>query len=316
MLRAMADPTFIITPSGDDYSMVSDDFFDSLQTKKYSQSVLRENALDWMLNVKKFCVVEKSSGGCMRGVYEATYGIDDYSNYASPVTNLSSSYKEPQIGGSDSDVLTGTAGEVMQTSPRNPHHYTLQSDTDNVGDTPPSLTGEYLGAFFHHKGYWYASHDDMANISGDDVSIKSISGNKKRSKAGPAEKEIFVLNKFYPNGYPADIEQCACVCEFIEGVSGGNDPYSGTFQINQKNVPTTLEITFEAYGLKDAITVTADSGETWSSGCVANLVTTTLFLPNGAQSISVEVEPRCDPSQPQSSTEWYFTIQCINNEPP
>jgi hypothetical protein len=210
----MPDTTFIITPSGDEYSMVSDIFFDSLQANQYDQTVSPDIALDWLLNVKKFCVVEENNGTCFRGIYEATYEIEDYSSHNSPVTDLRSSYKELQIGGSDSSNSTGKAGEVMQTSPRNPHRYTLQEDSNNVGDPPAELTGEYLGAFFHHKGSWYSSFDDIENIGSGSINSKEITENTKKIERGSDEnrgaKAIYVLNKFFPKGVNANIEDCSC----------------------------------------------------------------------------------------------------------
>lgn len=228
----MADTTFIITPSGDDYSMVSDGFFNSLESNQYSQSINPDIALDWLLNVKKFCVTEESGGGCKRGIYKTTYGIKDYASYATPVTDLGSNYKEPQIGGSDSSTSTGAAGEVMQTSPRNPHRYTLQEDDDNYGNPPTELTGEYLGAFFHHKGSWYASFDDIDGVGSGPVDSKEITENTKKIERGGEEdrgaKAIYVLEKFFAKGAVADVEDCFCVQNMIitftsdgEGVANG-----------------------------------------------------------------------------------------------
>lgn len=224
MLRAMADATFIITPSGEEYSMVSDDFFNSLESNQYSQSINPDIALDWLLNVKKFCVTEESGGGCKRGIYKTTYGIEDYASYATPVTNLGDSYKEPQIGGSDSSISTGAAGEVMQTSPRNPHRYTLQEDDDNYGNPPTELTGEYLGAFFHHKGSWYASFDDIDNVGSGPVDSKEITENTKKIERGGEEdrgaKAVYVLEKFFAKGAVADVEDCFCVQNMIITFTG------------------------------------------------------------------------------------------------
>ena len=208
--------------------MVSDDFFSSLEEKEYSQSTTPNIALDWLLNIKKFCVIEESGANCMRGVYETKYGIEDYASYANPVTNLGNNYKEFKIGEADSDVSTGDAGEVAQTSPRNPHRYTLNEDEDSFGDPPTELTGEYLGAFFHHKGNWYASFDDVDNIGGESISDKEITINTKKVKidslGDQIKKRIFVLDKFFPNGENASVADCSCdwlIVEFFgESASG------------------------------------------------------------------------------------------------
>jgi len=308
----MADTTFIITPSGDEYSMVSDGFFNSLESNQYSQSTTPDVALDWLLNVKKFCVVEETSGECMRGIYEAIYGIGDYTSYATPVTDLGDSYKEPQIGGSYSSTLTGAAGEVMQTSPRNPHRYTLQSDPNNTGSPPPELTGEYLGAFFHHKGSWYASFDDLSNVGSGSASSKEITINTKKAKAGSASKKIYVMDKFFPTGETIGITQCGCAaCFFVGGFGDGN---SFTFDLNSSGVPTTLQIKLFASFYADSITVTAGGGS-YFSGCNTGLSTGILYLPNGAESITVEVNGNCDGSEPELEG-WYFEIECVGDEPP
>lgn len=215
----MAETTFIITPSGDEYSMVSDDFFSSLESNQCSQSTTPDIALDWLLNVKKFCVTERANGKCISGVYEATYGIEDYASYATPVTNLSSNYKELQIGGEDSSNSTGEAGEVMQTSPRNPHRYTLQEDPKNSQNAPSELTGEYLGAFFHHKGDWYASYDDVAEDAGGLVNSKEITESTKKVIGGSGgnviSKTIQVLDKFFPKETDPETEDCLCGCNLV-----------------------------------------------------------------------------------------------------
>lgn len=194
--------------------MVPDDFFSSLEEKEYSQSTTPDIALDWLLNIKKFCMAEQSGESCKNGVYEATYGIEDYASYATPVTDLGSNYKEPQIGGSDSSTSTGAAGEVMQTSPRNPHRYTLLESESHSEDAPSELTGEYLGAFFHHKGSWYTSFDDMDNIGSGSISNKEITTNTKKAEIGSGEslikKQIYVLDKFFQKGDNANIEDCPC----------------------------------------------------------------------------------------------------------
>lgn len=321
----MADTTFIITPSGVEYSMVSDDFFSSLESNQYSESVSQDVALDWLLNIKKFCVMRQiGASSCYRGIYEATYDIEDFASYATPVTDLGGSYKEPQIGGSDSSISTGDAGEVMQTSPRNPHRYTLQEDENNSEDPnpPPSeLTGEYLGAFFHHKGSWYSSFDDIAATTTDEITVKTISDNTKKVETEDVKKKIFVQDKFYPKGGTADIKECLCPCFFSSVASGGNEGFSGTFNLKRTGIETTLEISFQAYQIKDAITVTANTGETYSSGCIGCPsgsgspcgVVTTLYLPNGAETISVVVDPICDEGQ---GTIWDFRIRCLDEEPP
>jgi hypothetical protein len=308
----MAETTFIITPSGDEYSMVSDTFFSSIQANQYDQAVNPDVALDWLLNVKKFCVAQENDGACFRGIYEATYGIEDYASYANPVTDLGISYKEPQIGGSDSSNSTGAAGQVMQTSPRNPHRYTLQADPDNVGSPPSILNGEYLGAFFHHKGGWYSSFDDVASLTSDSVTSKEITGNTKKIEAGQVKKKIFVQDKFFPSGGAASIEDCLCPCSFGDGASGGDQGYSNTFNLNRVGVETTIQITFEAFTQKDAITVTA-GGQTFSSGCISGNVTHLMYLPNGADTITVSVQPNCAGG---TGTAWNFSINCVDNVPP
>jgi hypothetical protein len=306
------DTTFVITPSGDDYSMVSDAFFSSLQANQYEQSVNPDVALDWLLNVKKFCVAQESDGECFRGIYEATYGIEDYASYANPVTDLAGSYKEPQIGGSDSSNPTGAAGQMMQTSPRNPHRYTLQEDSNNVGNPPSQLTGEYLGAFFHHKGSWYSSFDDASTITSDPITSKEITENTKKVETEQSKKKIFVQDKFFPKGAAASIEDCLCPCSFGGEASGGDEGYSNSFDLNREGVETTLEIYFQAYSIKDGITVTA-GGQTFSSGCISDSVTHLMHLPNGAKTISVTIQPNCEGD---TGTAWYFTITCVDNAPP
>ena len=312
----MADPTFIITPSGSDYSMVSDEFFNSLGTNQYITSVSRGSALDWLLNIKKFCVTEESDGQCLRGIYEATYGIEDYASYATPVTSLGGSYKEPQIGGLDSSTSTGAAGQVMQTSPRNPHRYILQSDPNNAGSPPPQLTGEYLGAFFRHKGRWYASFDDFFNVGGGPANSKQITGNRKIAEAGSSKKKIYVQDKFYPNGSAANIEECRCLpppCNFSISENGGSTPFSEIYELNRAGIPTTLQIGFDAQTVGDSITVTSDSGPSYSSGCIIGYKSVILNLPNGAETITVVVTPNCDGG---AATLWSFSITCIDDEPP
>ena len=130
---------------------------------------------------------------------------------------------------------------------------------------------------------------------------------------GSAKKKIFVQDKFYPKGAAADIKECVCPCEFFSGASGGDEEYSETFSLNRVGIPTTLDILFEAYAQKDAIIVTASSGESFSSGCISGFAATTLELPNGAESITVTVQPNCEGG---SGTLWDFSITCVDNEPP
>jgi len=320
----MADTTFIITPSGGEYSMVSDTFFNSLDQNNYRKSADIKSALDWLLNIKRFCVMEQSNPEeCFRGVYEATYEISDFESYNTPVTNLGESYTEHEIGGSDSSEPTEDAGEVAQTSPRNPHKYTLQEDENNSEDTPPpsELNGNYLGAFFHHKGSWYASFDDMENVGlSGKLTTKEITNDLKKAEKGEgdtlAKKKIFVEKKFYGGGSGSETsnKECVCPCIFQADSEGGDEGYSSTFQLKRKNIKTTLDIFFQAYTIKDSITVTASpNGESYSSGCISDSISTTLELPNGAESITVTVGANCEGD---SGTVWIFDIKCVEDEPP
>ena len=213
----MADTTFIITPSGDEYSMVSDDFFNSLEGKQYSESVSPDIALDWLLNVKKFYLSERSSKGCITGIYEAEYEIKDHKSYANPVTDFSKSYKTLKIGGSDT-ISYGGESKVLQTSPRNPHKYTLKKEEGYYSDNAPlELTGEYLGAFFHHKGGWYASFDDADDGGGENLNTneKEITQSKKLFKSNSAHsiKKIYVLEKFFPRGSDDPVDMSDFICD-------------------------------------------------------------------------------------------------------
>ena len=156
--------------------MVSDKYFNEAnQTNAPTDVHIKVEpsvAMDWLLNIKSFCAREEYSDpvyglvGCKSGVYEAGYNIDEYESYHSPVTDLAKNYKIYKQNSRElEEVITGDAGEVMQTNIFSPHKYTLKEEG---GISPPQeLTGEYIGDFFHHKGAWYASFVDsfydMAN---------------------------------------------------------------------------------------------------------------------------------------------------------
>lgn len=103
-----------------------------------------------------------------------------------------------------------------------------------------------------------------------------------------------------------------CTCSFGDSASGGDEPYFNIFELNRLGIETTLEIFFEAYEIKDEIIVTAN-GVTFSSGCISNSVTHTMYLPNGAETISVSINPNCEG---ETGTIWDFSITCVDNAPP
>lgn len=112
-----------------------------------------------------------------------------------------------------------------------------------------------------------------------------------------------------------DKVSCACCvppCDFSGSDDGGGEPYSNTFQLDRVGIETTLEIYFNAIAVKDAITVTA-GGQTFSSGCISGSVTHLLYLPQGAESVTVSVDPNCESP---GYTAWSFSLACVSNAPP
>lgn len=217
----MADTTFIITPSGDEYSMVSDDHFDGLNEANkedgFGEDIHKEydikDVLDWLLNVKSFCAREDFYDGdvpvgCKSGVYETDYEIEDYGSYHSPVTDIGEKYNIYETNSRGiKEEPTGAAGSMMQTNIFSPHKYTLKEVS---GINPPDeLTGEYLGDFFHHKGKWYASFED-SKYDMADRSVKKSSNNDTayglvlgKEDDIPFKSSSMSLNDEKPNWLPA-----------------------------------------------------------------------------------------------------------------
>lgn len=220
-LAVMADTTFIITPSGDKYSMVSDDHFDGLNEANkidgYGEDIHKEydikDVLDWLFNVKSFCAREDFYDeavpiGCKSGVYETDYEIEEYGSYHSPVTDIGGKYNIYETNSREiKEEPTGAAGSMMQTNIFSPHKYTLRK-ADGVGP-PDELTGEYLGDFFHHKGKWYASFED-SKYDMADRSVKKSSNNDTayglvldKEEDIPFKNSSMTLNDEKPNWLPA-----------------------------------------------------------------------------------------------------------------
>jgi hypothetical protein len=159
-------PTFVITPVGDTYSMVSDEYHNSLLEKGAVDSVPFVAATLWLFNVKSFCVVEDDGvrGRCWHGTYDAEYSIDNTDKFEYGYTNLSATYNDynyESVSRIEQKPL-GSAGTAFQSGIINPLKYKLNSSEPHSRDAPPYLTGEYLGDFYYYRGQWYISYSDFA----------------------------------------------------------------------------------------------------------------------------------------------------------
>lgn len=159
-------PTFVITPVGDTYSMVSDSYHDSLVEKNFASDGAGDGfgaVSDFLLNTKSFCVYEYDwyANRVWWGAYTAEYHINDLNKFHKTYTNLKATYEDYDLEDSERIKIRGTgSGQVIQSGIQNPLKYRLDTSKSHHPKAPTTLTGKYLGDFYHHKGNWYAAYSD------------------------------------------------------------------------------------------------------------------------------------------------------------
>ncbi len=279
----MPNTTFLITPVGDDLSMIPDSTFSNLQLEGRLAGSSLDSATDWLFNLKKICVVEKSESNCWRGLYSTTYGIDDHSAYSSPVTELTA--------------------EGLKTIPVNPHSYSLVSDPLNTGAAPNQITGSKLGTFFHHKGSWYSGFDgDWGELPLSEVTLQypNLKLSADSSFEGYIKKEIRAIERFYPNNFgQGDANECRCsgcvlpepIRDYADVSAGSLYSSSKTYFVYTMSAPALLSFSFSG-GLVGSITVSSNTGQssTVSKPKKNESVSGTLLVAKNAESITVSIQ--------------------------
>ena len=90
--------------------------------------------------------------------------------------------------------------------------------------------------------------------------------------------------------------------------SGSDAGYYATYNVTGQFVSSTnVNVFFEAYTIKDRLTLVANGSNIYDSGCISGNVSPVVTIPAGTNSIAINVIADCDGG---TDTVWVLQISC------
>jgi len=98
------------------------------------------------------------------------------------------------------------------------------------------------------------------------------------------------------------------LCSLNLNSNGGDEGYDRTFQTPEfAKVAGSLNLTFEAYNIKDRLIVSSNLATLWDTGCVSGNHSTTVTASAGTTWVRVQVIPNCEGT---TGTAWTLSVAC------